>query len=202
MWFVFRFSKKKKFIKLTLSEIPLCNVLLKVIGRGKSSGLLIWKSFRKQRLAKDFWRTRSKLMESKRTQSWCVRRRTESQIRDEVLAGQKMSWYAYRADGAAAAAAATTTASATGQKVQNWWPGCGGPWSCRSPRNHHTFCRHSACTRTNCVRHERQQNVKYATRWLLSPPPPLSLSLFLSLLSRTHGSLRLRYASDVRILCW
>lgn len=49
------------------------------------------------------------------------------------------------------------------------------PRPCRSPPNHHTFCRHSACTGTNCARHERQQNVKYATRRLC----PLSLSLSL-----------------------
>ena len=67
-------------------------------------------------------------MESKRTQSWCVRRRTESQIRDEVLAGQKMSWHAYRANGAAAAAAATTAAPATaspGKKYKTGDPAAG-----------------------------------------------------------------------------
>lgn len=132
MWFVFRFSKKKKIHQTSsnLPEIPLCNVLWKVIGRGKGSGHPIWKSFRKQRLAKGFWRTRSKLMESKRTQSWCVRRRTESQIRDEVLAGQKMSWHAYRANGAAAAAAATTAAPTTaspGKKYKTGDPAAGAP---------------------------------------------------------------------------
>lgn len=50
------------------------------------------------------------------------------------------------------------------------------PRSCRSPPNHHTFCRHSACTGTNCARHERQQNVKYATRRLCSFSLSLSLS--------------------------
>lgn len=44
------------------------------------------------------WRAiRSDLVRGKRGEPRCARRRMESQIRDEVLAGQKMSWHAYRA---------------------------------------------------------------------------------------------------------
>ena len=151
----------------------------------------MWKNFRKRSAASErgfrlCWK-RAEKEKHERTKRQRVQRRTESQIKDEVLAGQKMSWHAYRANDAAAAAAATTATPATpGKKYKTGDPGCGPspslpPWSCRSPRNHHTFCRHSACTGTNCVRRERQQNVKYATRRLLPPPPLLSLSL-----SHTH----------------
>lgn len=103
----------------------------------------------------------SRRKKGKRRISGCWRKRAESQIKDEVkrcpALGPLRS--AYRTN------RATPQSHPHSRVPCKKYKTCDPTRSCRSPRNRHTFLPTlGEYERTNCVRRERQQNVKYATR--------------------------------------